>query len=113
MSHLSNINIDVASRLAVKYPSMLPIIIWKLDDGIILPKLKYLVKYSLTCAQFMYVVRKHIKNLTENEAIVLLVMTENGNEIFVPMSQSIGILYQQHNIDGFLRVCILKENVFG
>mgnify|MGYP001165514584 CR=1 FL=1 len=67
MSHLPNINIDVASRLAIKFPEMLPLVVWNVDKGINLPKLKYLVKHTLTIGQLMYVIRKHIKNLSENE----------------------------------------------
>ena len=113
MSHLSNINIDVASRLAIKFPDMLPLVVWNLDKGIELPKLKYLVKHTLTIGQLMYVIRKHIKNLTENETLILLVMTDNDNSIFVPVTEIVGVLYKQHNIDGFLRIGLLKENVFG
>ena len=61
------------SRIAIKYPDRLPIIveISKNDiNNIKLDKKKYLVPKDLSIAQFMYIIRKRI-NLTSEKALFI------------------------------------------
>lgn len=99
-----------SGRVINKYPDRIPIICEKLDKSKVdeIDKKKYLVPSDLTCAQFIFVIRKRLK-LTPEKAIFLFI---NGT---IPQtSETISNLYYKHkDSDGFLYITYASENVFG
>ena len=99
-----------SSRIMLKYPDRIPIIVEKHNNSDIpqIDKKKYLVPNELTVGQFVYVIRKRIK-LTADKAIFIFV---NNN---LPSTGSLmsQIYKEGKDMDGFLYVTYSSENTFG
>jgi GABA(A) receptor-associated protein len=100
-----------ALRVLNKYPDRIPIICEKdekcssIGD---LNKEKYLVDKTLTCAQFMFIIRKQLV-LPAEKAIFLFI-----NDILPNNNNTLAELYENHKSnDGFLYIKYNSENVFG
>ena len=100
-----------ALRVLNKYPDRIPIICEKdekcssISD---LNKEKYLVDKTLTCAQFMFIIRKQLV-LPAEKAIFLFI-----NGILPNNNNTLAELYENHKSnDGFLYIKYNSENVFG
>ena len=98
-------------RVLAKYPERIPIICER-DEHCTsissLKKEKYLVEKSLTCAQFMYIIRKQLV-LPAEKAIFLFV-----NGILPNNNSTLAELYEHHKSnDGFMYIKYNSENVFG
>ena len=105
-----NERISESSRIINKYSDRIPIICEKIDKSTIseIDKKKYLVPSDLTCAQFIFVIRKRL-NLTPEKAIFLFI-----NGIIPQASELISSLYNKYkDSDGFLYITYASENVFG
>ena len=94
-----------------KYPDRIPIIVTKsrritLSD---IDKNKFLVPVDLTVGQFMYVVRKRIKNIDSTQAIYLFI-----NNTLPQITSLIGEVYKNNkNKDNFLYIEYNGEETFG
>jgi GABA(A) receptor-associated protein len=96
--------------LKLKYPDRIPVYVKKKENSDIddVPKPKYLVPKEMTMGNMTYIIRKNIK-LTPDKAMFVFV----DNKL-VPVSQSMGELYNQHkNDDGFLYIIYSAESTFG
>jgi GABA(A) receptor-associated protein len=101
---------EEASRIVIKYPNRVPVIVEKSKDSDIdtLDKKKFLVPEDLTVGQFLFVIRKRIK-LTPEKAIFMFV-----NNTLPSTSCLMSYIYNQHkDIDGFLYITYSGESVFG
>tara|TARA_B100000795_G_C22762196_1_gene424102 strand:+ start:346 stop:699 length:354 start_codon:yes stop_codon:yes gene_type:complete len=99
-----------ASRILVKYPDRIPVIVEKVPGSIIedIDRKKYLVPGDITVGQFMYVIRKRIK-LSPEQAIFIF-MGENMPATSSLMSK----IYNSHKEeDQFLYLSYASENTFG
>ena len=96
----------------IKYPNKIPIIIWEIHNDLNLDKRKYIASKDLTIGQFLYVIRKRCK-ISAEEGIYIFVHTKDGGVILPTNTELLGITHSNHNIDGFLRFSISKENTFG
>ena len=101
---------EEAKRIRQKYPDRIPIIVQK-APGSDLPEIdkrKYLVPRDLTCSQFLWVIRKHIK-LTPDQALFIFV----DNKL-PPAHAMVSQIYKESaDIDGFVYFFYSGESVFG
>lgn len=106
-----NKRLDESSRVLIKYPDRIPVIVEKSTTQPDLPtidKKKYLVPFDLNMGQFIYVIRQRLK-LRPEEAIFLFV-----NNQIISGTSIIGHIYNYgKDLDGFLYIQYAKENVFG
>lgn len=100
---------DESSKVRTKYPDRIPIVCERAMSSLPdLNKHKYLVPKDFTLGQFNQVVVKHLKIHME-EAVFLLVCNKMPSS-----SATMDFLYQRYrDVDGFLYMHYLKENVFG
>lgn len=100
-----------ALRVLHKYPERIPIICERDGNCTSIPNLnkeKFLVEKTLTCAQFMFIIRKQLV-LPAEKAIYLFV-----NGILPNNNCTLAQLYELHKSnDGFLYIKYNSENVFG
>ncbi|KAI3800282.1 hypothetical protein L1987_28369 [Smallanthus sonchifolius] len=99
-----------SSRIRVKYPDRVPVIVEKAERADIpdIDKNKYLVPADLTVGQFVYVVRKRIK-LSPEKAIFVFV-----NNMLPPTAALMSAIYEENkDEDGFLYMSYSGENTFG
>ena len=100
-----------SSRMRVKYPERVPVIIEKaFNDTYLdsLDKIKYLVPCDLTVGQLMYVVRRRLK-LEPEKALFFLV-----NETMPAATALVSAIYKdQKDADGFLYITYSSESTFG
>ena len=99
-----------SKRVLSKYPDRVPIICEKgrNTDLADIDKNKYLVPCDLTCAQFVYVIRKRLK-LDAEKAIFIMI-----NGIMPSQTENLYNLYCKFkDKDGFLYINYTSENVFG
>ena len=97
---------DQSTKLRIKYPDRLPIII--IPKNIEINKTKYLVPCNIEFYTFIQLIR-HDSKINKYESFFCLV-----NGLLPTNSQSIIELYNLHSSkDGFLYICITKENTFG
>lgn len=100
---------EEARRVRVKYPDLIPVIVEK-ANGTDLPdidKKKYLVPMDISVAQFLYVIRKHVK-LRADQAIFLFINNQQP-----PLAALMGQIYKEHAEEGFLFIIFTGESVFG
>jgi GABA(A) receptor-associated protein len=105
-----NQRLNESSKIMVKYPSRIPIIVEKFKDCTLndIDKTKYLVPKDLNMNQFVYVIRKRIK-LEPSQSIFLMV---NGQ--LCPSNMPISSIYEDlSDEDGFLYITYTSENTFG
>ena len=94
-----------------KYPDRIPIIVTKSRRSTLsdIDKNKFLVPVDLTVGQFMYVVRKRIKNIDSTQAIYLFI-----NNTLPQITSLIGEVYKNNkNKDNFLYIEYNGEETFG
>jgi GABA(A) receptor-associated protein len=73
-----------------------------------LKKNKFIVPFELTLAQFMFVIRKHMK-LEATHAIFVFI-----NNKLHPTTAMMGELYaNEKDADGFMYLCVFQESTFG
>lgn len=99
-----------SSRIINKYPERIPIICEKSEKSNVeeIDKKKYLVPSDLTCAQFIFVIRRRLK-LSAEKAIFLFI-----NGLIPQSSETIrNLYYKNKDKDGFLYITYASENVFG
>ena len=99
-----------ASRILIKYPDRIPVIVEKNEHSDIpqIDKQKYLVPADLTVGQFVYVIRKRIK-LEPEKAIFLFI-----NNTLPPTAALMSQIYKENcDSDSFLYVMYSGEATFG
>ncbi len=99
-----------ASRIRLKYPDRVPVIVEKAEKSTIpqIDKQKFLVPADLTMGQFLYVVRKRIK-LSPDEAMYIFV-----NNTLPPAAATMAEIYKNNKDEaGFLTVTYSAESTFG
>jgi len=99
-----------SSKIIVKYPDRIPIIVEKSIKSNIasIDKNKFLVPNDITVGQFVYIIRKRIE-LTPEKAIFVFI-----NNILPPTACNMKEIYEQHKCDdGFLYIEYSGENTFG
>lgn len=99
-----------STRIKIKYPDRIPVIVEKNDKSKIeqIDRNKFLVPNDLTVGQFAYVIRKRI-NLNHEQAMFLFI-----NNIIPPTNALINVLYDERcDDDGFLYMTYSGENTFG
>ena len=101
---------STAFHVMRKYPGRVPVVIRpKNDKTPLIDKEKYLVPRDMSVAQFVVIIRKHIK-LKSSEAIFIFV-----NNTLPPNSGKIGDIYDEHRdfLDHMLYTTYNMENTFG
>lgn len=100
-----------AERIMTQHPSRIPVVVEcseQLQQEHPLSKNKFAVPYDLTLAQFLFVIRKHMK-LRPEYAIYAFV-----NNRLHPTTSAIGTIYAQEKMeDGFMYIDIFQESTFG
>lgn len=101
---------STAYHVMRKYPGRVPVVIRPKNDKIpVIDKEKYLVPRDMTVAQFVVIIRKHIK-LKSTEAIFIFV-----NNTLPPNSSTVGDVYDENRdgLDHMLYITYNMENTFG
>lgn len=100
-----------SNRILSQHPDRIPVIVECSDQLQMehpLKKNKFAVPYDLTLAQFMFVIRKHMK-LEPEYAIFAFI-----NNRLHPTSSPIGTIYAQEKTeDGFMYIDVFQESTFG
>ena len=100
-----------ADRIIAQHPDRIPVVVEcceQLQHEHPLIKNKFAVPYELTLAQFMFVIRKHMK-LQPEYAIFAFI-----NNRMHPTTTPIGAIYAQEKAeDGFMYVDVFQESTFG
>ena len=99
---------EEAYRLLQKYPTRFPVIVKPAGRDLDLRRKKYLVPDDITLGQFLYVLRKHIDNLSDHEGLYIFI---NGH--MFPANALMIHIYTTEQRDYALYVTICKENTFG
>jgi len=102
--------ITESSKILIKYPDRVPIIVEKdkRSDIANIDKNKFLCPEDLTLGQFLYVIRKRIK-LNPEEALFCFV-----NNSLPASSATMASLHSNYkDEDGFLYITYCSENTFG
>ena len=108
---MTTINKMDSQRLIDKYPDRVPII---LRDTDLVDKKKYLVPIECTVAQFNYIIRKRIKNLSDEKAIFIFFKKDDDNSVLQSSTLPVGDVYARcASSDGFLYATLSEENTFG
>lgn len=102
---------NTAERIIAQHPSRIPVVVEcseQLQREHPLSKNKFAVPYDLTLAQFLFVIRKHMK-LQPEYAIYAFI-----NNRLHPTTSAIGTIYAQEKTeDGFMYIDIFQESTFG
>lgn len=101
---------EQSDRIRKQYNNRVPIIIWSISDNICIKKRKFIVPTDITMGQFLYILRRQIKNVTESEGLFLFIYESN---VLPAMGENISAVFEKHNENGFLKLTITKENTFG
>lgn len=100
-----------AGRIVTQHPDRFPVVVEcseQLQQEHPLKKNKFAVPQDLTLAQFLFVIRKHMK-LQPEYAIFAFI-----NNRLYPTTSPIGAIYAQEKTeDGFLYIDIFQESTFG
>jgi len=100
-----------AERIITQHPTRIPVVVEcseQLQQEHPLSKNKFAVPYDLTLAQFLFVIRKHMK-LQPEYAIYAFI-----NNRLHPTTTPIGTIYAHEKTeDGFLYIDIYQESTFG
>ena len=100
-----------ASIILKQHPDRIPIVVEcseELQSVHPLKKNKFIVPHELNLAQFMFVIRKHMK-LEPTHAIFVFI-----NNKLHPTTTVIGELYAtQKDEDGFMYLSVFQESTFG
>jgi GABA(A) receptor-associated protein len=100
-----------ASLILKQHPERIPVVVEcseTLQAIHPLKKNKFIVPQDLTLAQFMFVIRKHMK-LNPEYAIFVFI-----NNRLHPSTTPVGIIYaQEKDEDGFMYLDVFQESTFG
>jgi len=100
-----------ASLILKQHPERIPVVVEcseTLQAIHPLKKNKFIVPHDLTLAQFMFVIRKHMKLEPEYAIFVFI------NNRLHPTTTPIGIIYaQEKDEDGFMYLDVFQESTFG
>ena len=100
-----------AERIVKQHPTRIPVVVEcseQLHQAHPLSKNKFAVPYELTLAQFLFVIRKHMK-LQPEYAIYAFI-----NNRLHPTTTPIGTIYAQEKTeDGFMYIDVFQESTFG
>ena len=100
-----------AERITTQHPDRIPVVVEcseQLQNEHPLKKNKFAVPFDLTLAQFLFVIRKHMK-LQPEYAIYAFI-----NNRLHPTTLPIGAIYAQEKTDdGFMYIDIFQESTFG
>jgi len=100
-----------ASLILKQHPERIPVVVEcseTLQAIHPLKKNKFIVPHDLTLAQFMFVIRKHMK-LNPEYAIFVFI-----NNRLHPTTTPIGIIYaEEKDEDGFMYLDVFQESTFG
>eukprot|EP01127_Copromyxa_protea_P005144 TRINITY_DN149_c0_g1_i4.p1 TRINITY_DN149_c0_g1~~TRINITY_DN149_c0_g1_i4.p1 ORF type:complete len:121 (+),score=33.54 TRINITY_DN149_c0_g1_i4:228-590(+) len=102
---------DVASKIRLKYPDRVPVIVEKSakSDAPPIDKKKFLVPNEITVGKFVYEIRKHMPKLKPEDSIFLFV-----HDTLPPSSALMSTIYEKYrDEDGFLYITYSGENTFG
>ena len=101
---------DESTRILLKYPERIPIIVENGSNSNInkLDKNKFLVPHGLTVGQFSYIIRKRIKL---NPEVAMFLFTNNKLPASSDLISQIYDKYQDK--DKFLYFSVNAENTFG
>ena len=102
--------LETATKIKEKYKGRIPALLWEIGDNLQIRKRKFIVPVDITMGQFLYVLRKQVVNINSSDGLFLFITDKN---IMIPTGDIISTVYDQHNVDGFLRFTITKENTFG
>jgi GABA(A) receptor-associated protein len=107
-----------ASRIMIKYPDRLPLIVTKKENSELpeIPKRKFLVPRNMLCAELKYIISKYIiqtqDGLKFSEKSIYIYIT--GHNYSPKASDLISDIYEQyHNEDNFLYINYSGENTLG
>ena len=100
----------IADRIKSKYKNRIPVLVWDVGKNIEVAKRKFIVPLDITIGQFLYVLRKQLKNITASEGIFIFITDVNT---MLPAGDLMSKIYNEYNVDGFLRLTVTKENAFG
>ncbi len=103
---------EESSRIILKYPTKLPVIVEKgKNNNTDIPNIdkhKYLVPSDMTIGQFVFVIRKRIKLEPEKGLFIFI------NNMLPPTSMLMSSIYSANKApDGFLYVSYSGESTFG
>ena len=103
--------IDHSTRLLIKYPERVPVIIEK-NEHITLENYKYLLPKAITFCTFMSIIKTKI-NIASNQALFTFIKS-NATYVLIPMNENMGEIYKMFKQpDGFLYIRFGIENTFG
>ena len=111
-------SIEKSTRLMIKFPDRIPVIIeqnesnFKLD----LQNYKYLLEKDMSVSTFICIIRTKINKtlINSKKAIFTFVKNDQCNYILIPMNETMGNIYDSYKqIDGFLYIKFGIENTFG
>jgi len=105
-----NYNQDAADKIREKYANRIPVLVWAVGKGIDTRKRKFIVPVDITVGQFLYVLKKQITNINSSDGIFLFIYDVN---VMPASGDLIHKVYNEHNVTGFLRLTVMKENTFG
>jgi GABA(A) receptor-associated protein len=100
-----------AAIILKQHPDRIPVVVECSDELQAihpLKKNKFIVPFELTLAQFMFVIRKHMK-LNPEYAIFVFI-----NNRLHPTTSLIGTIYEKEkDEDGFMYMDVFQESTFG
>lgn len=99
-----------SKKMKEKFPDRVPIIVEaRSDNAPCIDKRKFMTPHSLTCAQFIFVIRRRMMLPPEH---ALFFYTDNGR--LVSATDTILSVAKRHtDDDGFLYITYDTENAFG
>jgi GABA(A) receptor-associated protein len=107
-----HVRVFESNQIKLRYPNRVPVIVEKASgcssDIPTIDKHKYLIPYTFSFGQFIYVIRKRL-SLPPDKAIFLFV-----NNVLPTSSELMIDIYKKYsNVDGFVYVDYTGESVFG
>lgn len=103
---------ELSKRMIEKYPDRVPVVI--LESEVILRKEKFLPNTTTMWGQFLFHLKKE-NSLIANSMDTYVAQIKCGTtKDFAAGNGIMGDLYSKYkDTDGFLKVVLVKENVFG
>jgi GABA(A) receptor-associated protein len=102
---------EESARIRAKYTDRIPVIVEKVPNADVpnIDKQKFLVPCDLTMGQFLHVIRKRVKLISEKALFVFV-----NKKTLPPTAGLMGEIYKQYqNADGFLYLLYSGESTFG
>ena len=99
-----------ANKIFAKYPTRYPILIWDLDNRIKIKRRKFIAPSDVTLGQFIYILRKQMIDFNPGDGLFLFI---HGTNTLLPAGEDIGKVWARHNVNGFLKLTLARENTFG